>query len=293
MKDIFVVLNSKGGVAKSTTAQQFITPFLYTKINNEKDKTSKKVKLFEVDSKNDSAGVFKNTKIFDSILIKDSINELKEIIRNELNDLKRNYPIVIDVGVGYFEDTVNTLSKLYFYDKVHFIVPTRKCIDDYNNSLATIHRLKESFKDANFILFLSEARSGFSKEENSEIRKEFKTIFKKFNVEIGKFNNSLFEDAEIDIKYLSLKADDSIDDCKTDFGLTMYETKDIDLYPLTERIPEIRELAKNDKLSEKEFDELQKELNILSFKLEFFSYTQNYVNKHIQPLFREFETLLR
>lgn len=288
--DIYIALSSKGGVGKSTTTQQMIIPFL-SQILNKDNTYSKKIKLYEVDANNDSSKTFENTQLFESYLIKNPEKEFEKTINDELCNLRRDYPIVIDIGVGYFANALKTLSESFIDDKIHFIVPTKAGQEDFNNTVNTIQMIKNNFENPNIIIALSDAVCTFS--EKKDLREEFGWHFGELlNISTGKKRTDIFKLTGIEEKYFTLKKDDLIDKVKGLYGITMYETLNYDLKKLKSEMSELKIKSADPKIKPDEFDQMQKSINLKNAQFMMFTKTQKYAKNFIVENFRNFEMLL-
>lgn len=290
IKDIYIAISSKGGVGKSTATQQIIIPFL-SQILNKDNTYSKKIKVYEVDANNDSSKTFENTQLFETHLIKNPEKEFKKTINSELCNLKRDYPIVIDIGVGYFSDALKTLSESFIDDKIHFIVPTKAGQEDFNNTVNTIQMIKNNFENPNIIIALSDAVCTFS--EKKDLREEFGWHFGELlNLSTGKKRADIFKITGIEEKYFSLKKDDVIDKVKGLYGITIYETLNCDLIKLRTEMSELKTSSTNPKIKPEEFEKIQISLDIKYAQWEMFTKAQKYAKNFIVDNFRNFEMLL-
>lgn len=290
IKDIYIAVSSKGGVGKSTTTQQMIIPFL-SQILNKDNTYTKKIKLYEVDANNDSSKTFENTQLFESFLIKNPEKEFEKTINDELCNLRRDYPIVIDIGVGYFANALKTLSESFIDDKIHFIVPTKAGQEDFNNTVNTIQMIKNNFENPNIIIALSDAVCTFS--EKKDLREEFGWHFGELlNISTGKKRTDIFKLTGIEEKYFTLKKDDLIDKVKGLYGITMYETLNYDLKELKTEMSALKVKSTDPKIKPDEFDQMQKSINLKNAQFMMFTKTQKYARNFIIENFRNFEMLL-
>lgn len=290
IKDIYIAVSSKGGVGKSTTTQQMIIPFL-SQILNKDNTYTKKIKLYEVDANNDSSKTFENTQLFESFLIKNPEKEFEKTINDELCNLRRDYPIVIDIGVGYFANALKTLSESFIDDKIHFIVPTKAGQEDFNNTVNTIQMIKNNFENPNIIIALSDAVCTFS--EKKDLREEFGWHFGELlNISTGKKRTDIFKLTGIEEKYFTLKKDDLIDKVKGLYGITMYETLNYDLKELKTEMSALKVKSTDPKIKPDEFDQMQKSINLKNAQFMMFTKTQKYAKNFIIENFRNFEMLL-
>lgn len=290
-KDIYVVASSKGGVGKSTTTQQFIAPLLYEVINAGNKGEPRKVTIYEVDALNDSSKSLTNTKIFNSVLIKSAEKDFEKVINNELCNLKRDYPIVIDIGNGFFYETLETLSGLFINTKIHFIVPTLADELDFSNTINTIETIKKHFDDPNIILALSRADANFK--EVDDLKDEFNWIFGTLiNLQTGKNNDSIFKLTGIKEKYFTLKNTKKIDTCRALWKISIYETLEINLKEREKELINLFNECENKEIKPEIFTKKQTEYKIKNFELTHLRRIQKDAQHYIKDNFRNFEMLL-
>lgn len=303
MKDIFVVMNTKGGVAKTTTSAHFITPFLYEKIN-EKTKEKQKVKYFEVDRENNSSGAFKKSEIFEQTLLQNGLQDFEQYIAPLMVDFTRDYPIIIDVGMSHVEEVLQSISLWVSDEKIHYIIPTRASEQDYINTRDTIKKIQDTQLSPNIIVFCSEAIAAF--DETKELRKEFGITFGEYiNSDTGVLDDSLFKETNIDEKFLSIKKNRLFIEAGKTYKTTIYEASQLgksllNLHDLTEDnvlVKEKKALEKKILVAQKANDlEQLKELKNLNFaqakKRVFYKDCSIFSQKHLEGLFRSFEMLL-
>lgn len=290
-KDIYVVASSKGGVGKSTNTQQFLAPFLYEVINAGNTSEPKKVTIYEVDALNDSSNSLTNTKIFNSVLIKSAEKDFEKVINNELCNLKRDYPIIIDIGNGFFYETLETLSGLFINTKIHFIVPTLADELDFTNTINTIETIKKFFENPDIILALSRADATFK--EVDDLKEEFNWIFGSLlNLETGKYNDSIFKLTGIKEKYFTLKNTKKIDTCRALWKISIFETLSIDLKEREKELINLFNECDSPDIKPAEYTKKEKDYRIKNFELTHLRRIQKDAQNFIKDNFRNFEVLL-
>jgi len=207
-ESIVVVLQTKGGAGKSTTALQVVTPYLYFMMNGNKvDEKNIKVKLFDIDAKNSSSEILSESKLFNSTLIQRCDRELEKVLSEEINSLKRDYPIVFDVGNTYTKEFLDVLGTIYLSGNkvINFIVPVKQDDDDVRNARDTIKLIKKSGANANIIIACSDSIS--NPDDFRDVKLEFEMLFGGYyDFNNKKVGTSLFEDMKIDNgKYIVIK----------------------------------------------------------------------------------------
>ncbi|OGS70688.1 MAG: hypothetical protein A3F91_09245 [Flavobacteria bacterium RIFCSPLOWO2_12_FULL_35_11] len=297
---IFIVCNKKGGAGKSTAANQFIAPFLAENLKS----GGKKVKLIEIDDNNNSRAAYAESKLTDSVLIADAGKELEKICLKEFSMAGREYPIIFDIGVGYFEQALETLSNVLLDERVVFIVPAKQSPDDAINSKTTIGKILEYNPLAKIVVICSDAMYDYGQED--DLREEFGILFGKYiNTRTNKFMQTIFDDFKIGENFVSIKKSSLFIEAGVTFLTTIYEAGEIGKtihkgdgvrHPLELEIDVIREkisaeLAK-EKPSQKTIDGLNSEIEICRTKLVFYKKCAKYSTTHLSPIFRDFAKIL-
>ncbi len=141
---IYIVINSKGGVGKSTFSNQILAHYLYEK--NKKQKT----KLIEIDDENEDSKILKDSEILTSKLIStNKINTIDEIFLEDKD-------VVIDVG-GNKTATIflKELENIELDDNVTFCIPLGTGIQDVANAKDTQIAINKIQQNAKIIFVLS------------------------------------------------------------------------------------------------------------------------------------------
>ena len=209
-QSVTVILNTKGGVGKSTASLQVITPFLYQQINGNNitdiNDTQTKVRIYDIDAKNNSSEILGNSKLFESFLVKKCDLSLEKILNDEINSLSRDYPLVFDIGNTFTEDFLKVLSNMFtISDKtINFIVPVKQDEDDARNAKNTIELVKQYHKNANISIACSDSIA--NPNDYEDLAMEFEMIFENYyNYNEKKFLPGLFEKLSLNNKYFVVK----------------------------------------------------------------------------------------
>ena len=147
-KDIFCVINSKGGVGKSTVAMQVIAPALY--LNN----PDKKITVWEIDNNNKSNKHISSKYLqYESIKLDKSEMAINDIEFSNLTD--PNTIHVIDTGGS--DDATKILAHLKQVNLtgLQYILPTNEDMDQIDNILAVIEIIRQQDKFAKIYLLLN------------------------------------------------------------------------------------------------------------------------------------------
>jgi len=221
---VFVCASTKGGVGKTTTATQVLAPFLYNFINQKKDKARTPVRVLEVDAENNTTQSLSKTQIMSTRVIADTGDELQEIIVSEVLDLKRDYPVIIDIGVGFTDKTLKTLSYLLTsIDNLCFMVPTKQAEVDANNTESTIIALQELFPTAPIVLVLSDSQHERRSLREGAIEREFGRIFGSWKKDGEIISKSIFASCKIPQLYFMVPRDSVIHQAAYTSNCTVWE----------------------------------------------------------------------
>lgn len=161
---INIVVNTKGGVGKSTTSSQLLTSSIYSR-------TSKPVLYFEIDDQNESIKNLASSKIINSSIIK-----TENIAKFVEDSISFDEDVVVDVG--------GNLTAVMFLDKLKmlggFIAPTTYYIpltdgdQDAINAAETFKKIREYDKDSHIIYVLNRCTN---KSNQDLIEREFIDFF--------------------------------------------------------------------------------------------------------------------
>ena len=143
---IYVTVNSKGGVGKTTISTQ-VLPL--------KQKDIEDISIYEIDNNNISK--LKNSNInFKNFNIRSTEDALNEVIFNTLLDNKKLN--IIDSGGG--DDTKNVIKKLkelriQEQETINFVIPCSNDIAANKNLIDTIQLIKNNIENRKIILALN------------------------------------------------------------------------------------------------------------------------------------------
>ncbi len=145
---IHIVINSKGGVGKSTLANQILTAYLFLKNN------TKKVQLIEIDDENKDSAIFAKSNILDAKQL--TTKQLFEIDEIFLDD----DDVIIDVG-GNVTATkfLNDIQQIGEFNNIVWYIPVMQGMQDTANALDMYYSIKNIDNNANIIFALSNVYS--------------------------------------------------------------------------------------------------------------------------------------
>jgi hypothetical protein len=147
----YIVLNSKGGVGKTTTISNVLSGYIHKKNNT-------KVKIFEVDDNNESGNALKGSEIVEYKSF--SVNAGIEQINEALFDVFSGEDILIDAGGG--NDTNNlikAIGELGVASECVFCIPFLKNRAGMKNVKRTYEKIRAISKDAKIVFIFNQCRS--------------------------------------------------------------------------------------------------------------------------------------
>ena len=169
----YVVVSTKGGVGKTTIAQQVLAPFVY-------QKTNKKVEIIELDNNNKS-NVLNDSEVLEVKPVE--LHKKDEVLLNKFMEVvAEDKDIIVDVGGG--DDTKRVLEafkELRLEDEITFFVPVLKDLSNEKNVIDTWSLIRTWNTQAKIYFVLNR----FTNE------KEFSSILKKLNEVKEDTNKSL------------------------------------------------------------------------------------------------------
>ncbi len=153
------VLNTKGGVGKSTVSMQLIAPYLY-------QKNRSPISYFEFDDENEDATTFDKC----SLVWLEKVNVLGVDLREQLRDiLLLENSICMDVGAN--KTTIYILEALFDSGMVHaldlVVIPLMDGEVDAASALDIYHRVKKQNPDLKILFVLNRWN------ENRELESQF------------------------------------------------------------------------------------------------------------------------
>ncbi len=230
-----MILNTKGGVTKSTTAVQIVAPFLYWK-NGENEK----VNLIEFDDENADSETFINSNILNSKRIKIDGNDLDSELINTILD---NDNLVIDVG-GNKTTTymINALENTNLIDGLDcIIIPLTDGEQDSINAIKVYKQIRDLSSDIKVVFVLGKA------DKTMDIEIDFGDFFGDIK---GLLDNKVgyIEDInDNDRNIIKVYKDESIKVSRR-FGTTVYELAQQDMSMLKNKMKQYLKDKDNDKV---------------------------------------------
>jgi hypothetical protein len=259
------VINSKGGVGKSTISIQVAASYLYMRTNT-------KVNHFEFDDENEDNKAFEKSEIINTFNEKVSRTNLRDRITDILLDYEQ---VVFDVGANktttFF---VTALKESGMMPKIDlFIIPLMDGENDGINALKIYHELKAEDANANILFALNRINT------NRELHSQFNVFL---GDKRGVFNDSglIDEIDEADQRFISIEDSDAVKYSKN-FGLCIYELALLQRDISTE----IKEALKNGASKEA--------IKMLSFKKGVKDDCEEYYRINLEPAYTTLNEVLK
>lgn len=200
-----IVLGSKGGIGKSTIAQNVIAPLVFSK-------TNEKVLVLEVDDNNVSDSLDSDIINFESFKVGEGVDKTMR----ELFEVYNGKRVVVDVGGG--NDTTEffkSIRGLELDDKCTFYIPLLKNKSGMKNLLDTISMIRE-YSKSEIRIILNQAKSTNEK----DLQKEFTYFYGDESLNIKSVFDMIDENDNIKISSIQ---ETQVFDLAEDYGLTAYE----------------------------------------------------------------------
>ncbi len=163
-----VIVNTKGGASKSTTAYQVASTYFLSKLQD--------IELFELDNQNRDSVNFTNSKIKSSQIQVDFDKQLNNTVRDLFLNQKSSNK-VIDVGGNQTTtEFIQALSATHMHNMIDlFIIPISGGHQDVVNAKATYDLISKFGKKV--IFCLSRSRHAYN---SSRLRFQYQNFFKTF-----------------------------------------------------------------------------------------------------------------
>lgn len=261
-----IIINSKGGVGKSTTSMQIIAPFLYEMCGN------KKVNLIELDDENEDSTTFAKSELVEAQRIQITGTDLDSKLLDIIVD---NDNIILDVG-GNKTTTyvINSLSSTGIISALDLIViPMMDGEQDASNAIKLYNRVRELNSDIKIVFALSRVDSSM------DLEMQFLDFFGdrqgRINDRPGLIDKITSEDQNI----IKIRNSEVIKYSRA-FGITAYELSDKNVDDVKEKMKQA--LAKKDNVKVKKLAYRQTILNKAS----------EYRRSVLDPAFEVLKTLV-
>lgn len=230
----FMVLNTKGGVGKSTTSMQILAPYIYFK-NGQKEK----VKLIEFDDENSDSKTFDSSDIVKTKRYKLEGNDLD----STLTDISlENDNLIVDVGgnktTTYILNSLKNTSIIDAFDCI--VIPLTDGEQDSLNAINVYKQIRELSPDIKIIFALSRVN------RNYDLKIQFLDFF---GDEKGRIDNRvglIDKIEENDRNIIEIEDSESIKISRA-FGITAYELSKQNVDDLRKKMKQAIKDKDNDK----------------------------------------------
>lgn len=153
-----IVLNSKGGVGKSTTSTQILAPFLYIKNGQ-----TNKINLIEFDDENEDSLSFESSEIVTPKRVKIDGNDLDSALTDNVLDCD---DVVLDIGgnktTTYVIDSLIDSGIINAFDLI--VIPLTDGEQDAVNAINVYKKIRENNSDSKIIFALSRVNNSYDLE---------------------------------------------------------------------------------------------------------------------------------
>ena len=230
-----MILNTKGGVTKSTTAVQIIAPFLYWKSGE-----NEKVNLFEFDDENEDSITFINSKILNSKRIKISGNDLDI---NLINTILENDNLVIDVGgnktTTYMINALENTNLINGLDCI--VIPLTDGEQDSINAIKVYKKIRDLSNDIKVVFVLGRA------DKSMDIEIDFGDFFGDTKGLLDGKVGYIEDINDNDRNIIKVYKDESVKASRR-FGTTVFELSKQDMSILKDKMKQYLKDKDNDKV---------------------------------------------
>jgi hypothetical protein len=258
------VVNTKGGVGKSTISIQVAAIYLHNKFNTV-------VEHFEFDDENEDSKAFVNSKVMN----RHTQSVAKTNLRDTITDILLDYEhLVLDVGANktttYFIDALIDSGMMPKIDL--FIIPLMDGENDALSAIKVYEQLKDEDSSVKILFALNRINTN-------------RDLYSQFNVFLGDkrgvFNDSGLIDqiAKEEQHYITIEDSDSVKYSKN-FGTTIWELATLD----RNIAQEIKDALTN--------NESKETIRMLSFKKGVKDDCQDYVKINLDPSFKKLDELI-
>jgi len=212
----FIVLNSKGGVGKSTTSMQILAPFLFWKNGQ-----NEKINLIEFDDENSDSKSFFNS---DIVLTKRYKIDGNDIDSTLTDIVLENNNLIVDVGgnktTTYILNSLKDTNIISVFDCV--VIPLTDGEQDAINAIKVYTKIREVNKEIKIIFILSRVNKSY----NLEV--QFLDFFGDLKGRIDNRKGLIEKVQESDRNIIKIEDNESIKISRA-FGVTAFELARQDL----------------------------------------------------------------
>jgi len=231
----FMVLNTKGGVGKSTVSVQVLVPYLWNRTGQ-----TEKINLVEFDDENSDSETFGNSNILDAKRIKISNGDLDTNIVNTALDHEN---LVVDVGgnktTTYILQSLENTNIIDVFDCA--IIPLGDGEQDAINAVNVYKKLRDISNDIKIVFALSKVDKSMDKEI------QFFDFFGDIKDRIDSRTGIIEQIEQSDRNIIVIYNDESVKVSRA-FGITAYEISETNIDDLKAKMKEFLVNKENDKV---------------------------------------------
>lgn len=261
------VLNSKGGVGKSTTLIQVIAPFLWS-INGKNEA----VNVVEFDDENEDSLTFENSEIINAKRIKISGNDISSIITEITLD---NEQLLLDIGgnktTTYLMEALEESGMINAFDLV--VIPMTDGEQDAINAINVYAKIRSLNKDIKIVFALGRV------DINMDLEMQFLDFFGDKKGRIDDRKGLIEKVKKSDRNIITINNSEVIKYSRA-FGITAYEMCEKNIDELKEELKESLKSKDNEKSKK------------LSYKLTILNKANSYKNDVLIPAFKVLEKVM-
>lgn len=240
-----IIINSKGGVGKSTTSMQVIAPFLYQHIGN------KKVNFVELDDENQDSTTFARSELVEAQQIQITGTDLDSKLLDIIVD---NENIIIDVGgnktTTFVIDSLSNTGIINALDLI--IIPLGDGEQDASNAIKLYNRVRELNNEIKIVFALSRVDSSM------DLEMQFFDFFGDKQGRVDDRDGLIDKIKPEDQNIIKIRNSEVIKYSRA-FGITAYELSDKNVDDVKEKMKQA--LAKKDNAKVKKLAYRQTILN--------------------------------
>lgn len=263
-----IVLNTKGGVSKSTVAMQVLVPFLY-----EKNGKTEPINLVEFDDENSDSITFQNSEIVKAKRHKLIGNDLDSTLTDTVVD---NDNLVVDVGGN--KTTTSILKSLKNTNMINMfdcvLIPLTDGEQDSINAISVYAQIRALSKEVKVVFALGRVDS------NMELEIQFLDFFGDIKGRIDDRPGYIDKIEENDRNIIMLNNSESIKVSRA-FGITVYELAKTNIDNLNSKMKQYMKEGNKEKVKK------------VSYRITIINKAITFVNDVILECFKELNKIIR
>lgn len=263
-----IVLNSKGGVCKSTVAMQILVPFLY-----ERNGKTEPINLVEFDDENEDSKTFdNNSEIVKAKRYTLSGNDLDSALTDTVID---NDNLIVDVGGNktstYMLQSLKNTNTIDMFDCV--VIPLTDGEQDAINALKVYTQIRALSEEIKVVFVLGRV------DPNMDLEIQFLDFFGDIKGRIDDEPGYFDKIAKKDRNIIMMNNSESIKASRR-FGITVYELAKTDIDNLSSKMKQYIQEGNKEKVKK------------VSYRITIVNKAITYINDNINKCFCELEKII-